>query len=170
MYLSTIDKLPKQTMYQNFWSIRQNPYANTNQAQMRDFILSQSVVTCPFGHIGNGRNNVIDGVYNERNSLSQDRKFIEDIKIGDIIVIPFAGLKECVLAKIISEPIYAIDTGLFYSATYSKVGINLTEQGDLPFRPVGRKIEILDSSVVFQDKRVLPRTSLSRINPDIIPR
>jgi len=135
---------------------------------MRDFILSQSVVTCPFGHIGHGRNNVIDGIYNETNSRSQDRKFIEDIKIGDIIIIPFAGLKECVLAKIISEPIYAIDTGLFYSS-FNKDGIDLTEQGDTPFRPVGRKIEIINPSVVFQDKRVLPRTSLSRINSNIIP-
>lgn len=156
-------------MYQNFWSIRQNPYTKTNQTQMRDFILSQSVVTCPFGHIGHGRNNVIDRVYNETNSLSQDRKFIEDIKIGDIIVIPFAGLKECILAKIVTDPIYAIDTGLFHTSTFNKDGINLTEEGDTPFCPVGRKIEIINPSLVFQDKRVLPRTSLSRINPDIIP-
>lgn len=157
-------------MYQNFWSIRQNPYANTNQTQMRDFILSQSVVTCPFGHIGDGRNNVIDGVYNEINSHSQDRKFIEDIKIGDIIVIPFAGIKECILAKIISDPIFAIDTGLFYSSTFSKNGIELkNEAGDMPFRPVGRNIEIINPSLKFQDKRVLSRTSLSRVNPDIIP-
>jgi hypothetical protein len=154
-------------MYQNFWSIRQNPYAKTNQNQMRDFILSQNVVTCPFGHIGNGRNNVIDGVYNERNSMSQDRKFIEEVKIGDIVLIPFAGLKECILAKIISEPIYAVDTGLFTTTT--KGEIEISEEGDMPFRPVGRKIEIINPSVVFADKRVLSRASLSRINPDILP-
>lgn len=155
-------------MSQNVWSIRQNPYSNTNQRQMRDLILSQNVITCPFGHIGEGRNNVIDGIYNEKNSLSQDRKFIEDVKIGDIVLIPFAGLKECILAKITSEPIYGIDTGLF--TTMSAEGIALSADGETPFRPVGRNIEIINTSVVFVDKRVLPRNSLSRITPDILPK
>lgn len=98
--------------------------------------------------------------------MSQDRKFIEDIKIGDIVLIPFAGLKECILAKITSEPIYAVDTGLFTTITKGEIDISY---GETPFRPVGRKIEIINPSVVFEDKRVLPRNSLSRINPDILP-
>lgn len=36
---------------QQFWSLRQNPYANTNQRQMRELIISQNIVTCPFGHL-----------------------------------------------------------------------------------------------------------------------
>lgn len=44
---------------QQFWSLRQNPYANTNQRQMRELIISQDIVTCPFGHLNNERNNVI---------------------------------------------------------------------------------------------------------------
>jgi len=150
-----------------FWSIRQNPYANTNQAQMRELIISQNIVTCPFGHLNEARNNVINGVYNEEQSNSQDRKFIENINIGDIIVIPFAGLKKCILARIVSDPIYGVDTGLFTCIYDGK--IQVTNEGDKPFSPVGRKIEIIRSDVRFDDKRVLPRVSLSIINPNIIP-
>ena len=48
---------------QQFLSLRQNPYANTNQRQMRKLIISQNIVTCPFGHLNVFRNNVINGVY-----------------------------------------------------------------------------------------------------------
>ena len=155
-------------MYQQqFWAIRQNPSANTNQRQIRELIISQNIVTCPFGHMNDVRNNVISGLYNETNSHFQDRKFIENMNIGDIILIPFAGLKECILARIVSKPIYGIDTGLF---TSMRDGIiQVTDKGDTPFRPVGRKIQIIRKDVVFADKRVLPRASLTHINPNIIP-
>ena len=152
---------------QQFWSLRQNPYANTNQIQMRELIISQSIVTCPFGHLNESRNNVINGVYNEEQSHSQDRKFIENMNIGDIILIPFAGLSECIIARIVSEPIYGVDTGLFTSMIDGK--IQVTSEGDTPFRPVGRKIQIIRNDVKFNDKRVLPRVSLSHINPSILP-
>lgn len=152
---------------QQFWSLRQNPFANTNQKQMRELVISQQIVTWPFGHLNEGRNNVVNGVYNEEHSLSQDRKFIENMNIGDIILIPFAGLKECTLARIVSEPIYGIDTGLFTSMSDGK--IQVTNEGDIPFRPVGRKIQIICNNVKFNDKRVLPRASLSHINPNILP-
>ena len=156
---------------QQFWSVRQDPYANTNQRQMRELIISQNIVTCPFGHLNQERNNVINGVYNEEHptwkSHSQDRKFIENMNIGDIILIPFAGIKECILARIISEPIYAVDTKLFTSMRDGKIQVK--NEGDTPFRPVGRKIQIIRNDVIFNDKRVLPRVSLSHINPNILP-
>ena len=152
---------------QQFWSLRQNPYANTNQKQMRELIISQNIVTCPFGHLNEARNNVINGVYNEEQSHSQDRKFIENMNIGDIILIPFVGLRDCIHARIVSEPIYAIDTGLFTSMRGGK--IQVTNEGDTPFRPVGRKIQIIHDNVRFNDKRVLPRVSLCHINPNILP-
>ena len=159
----------KRSNTMTMWSLRQNPYANTNQIQMKDFILSQSVVTCPFGHIGQERNNVIDEAYNEskagesgRVSGSQDRKFIEEMKVGDIVVIPFKGLKECVLAKIISEPIYVINTGLF--TTVNDKGVKVSDKGDIPFRPVGRRIEIINSSLTFKNKRFLGKHSLCHID------
>lgn len=148
---------------QQFWSLRQNPYANTKQIQMREFIISQNIVTCPFGHLNEARNNVINGVYNEEQSRSQDRKFIENMNIGDIILIPFAGLKECILARIVSEPIYGVHTGLFTSMRDGK--LHVTTEGDTPFTPVGRKIQIIRNNVTFNDKRVLPRASLCHINP-----
>jgi len=156
---------------QQFWCIRQNPYANTDQRQMHELIISQNIVTCPFGHLNEVRNNVLNGVYNEEHptwkSHSQDRKFIENMNIGDIILIPFAGLRECILARIVSEPIYGVDTGLFTSMSDGK--IQVTNKGDIAFRPVGRKIQIIRNDVRFNDKRVLQRVSLSHINPNILP-
>ena len=152
--------------YQQFWCLRQNPYANTNQIQMRDFIISQNIITCPFGHLSRERNNVIDGNYNEEISNSQDRKFIENINIGDIIIIPFTGIKECILARITSEPIYSVNTNLFTIRLNNM--IQISNNYGTPFRPVGRRIEIINPNVIFNNKRILPRMSLSHVNPNII--
>ena len=155
-----------------YWTIRQNPSANTDQNQMRDFIISQNLVTCPFSHCDKYRNNVIDGIFNETNpgwkSGGQDRQFIENIKIGDIVVIPFKGIKECIIARIVSEPIYAVNTGLFTTSGQNGI-INISDEGDTPYRPVARRIEIIKSNITFTDKRVLGRASLSRLkNPKIL--
>lgn len=156
-----------QHQLQQFFSVRQNPCANTNQQEMRELILEQKIVTCPFGHFINERNNVINGEYNESsNSQSQDRDFVEKMNIGDIIVIPFAGIKECILARIVSDPIYAFETNLFTNMRDGE--IHLDREGDVRFRPVARRIHIIRDDVVFNDKRVLPMKSLSRINPNII--
>jgi len=88
------------------------------------------------------------------------------MNIGDIILIPFAGLKECILARIISDPIYGIDTRLFTTTRDGK--IQISSEGDTPFRPVGRKIQIIKNDLIFKDKRVIPRVSLSHINPNIL--
>jgi hypothetical protein len=155
---------------QQFWSLRQNPYANTNQRHMREFIISQNLVTCPFGHLSEERNHVLNGQYNENHSEwkshSQDRTFVESMNIGDIILIPFTGLRECILARIVSEPIHGIDTRLF---TVIRDGeIQISNEDETPFCPVGRKIQIIRTDVIFPDKRVLGIRSLSRINPDIL--
>ena len=160
------------------WIIRQNPYSITNQTQMRELIISQSFVSCPFGQLSEaaaialglpiwGRDNVINGVYSEQHSRSQDRKFIENMNIGDIIVIPFAGIKECILARIVSDPIYGIDTGLFTSMRDGK--IQLSDEGDIPYRPVGRKIQIIRTDVIFPNKSVLGPATFRHINPNILP-
>ena len=154
---------------QQFWSIRQNPYAITNQIQMKNIILQHKFITCPFGHLSDCRNNVINGKYNETDetwkSNSQDRKFIENINIGDIILITFKGIKECIVARIVSEVIYSIDTKLFTNKINDEIVFS-TADGQ-PFRPVGRKIEIINDNLIVNDKRIIPRTSLSHINPNI---
>ncbi len=159
-----------------YWSIRQNPRGNMDQVQMRDFVISQNLITCPFGHLSEERTAVIDAVYNENakwKSKSQDRKFIEDMKIGDIIVIPFKGITPCLLAVIESDPIYAADTGYYYNTSHGDK-IHLSQEreiggvgGGTPFRPVVRKIRII-GEITFLDKRVLTMSSLCHINPSII--
>jgi hypothetical protein len=157
---------------QQFWSLRQNPWATTDQTQMRDFIVSQKTVSCPFGHFDVERNNVVAGAFNESSdwwkSRSQDRRFIDEMKIGDIVVIPFPKQRTSILARIVSAPIYGVDTGLFTRVQENGI-VSLLTEGDTPFRPVGRQIEIIDANYVIPDKRVLPRVSLCKINPAILP-
>ena len=139
---------------------------------MREIILSQHFVSCPFGHITEEcKNNIQTRLYNAE-AKSQDKKFIEKMNVGDIVLIPFAGIKECILARIISEPIYSVETGLFANKDVHDGKITFSTRPEseeaTEFRPIGRQIEIINSSVIFKDKRVIPRTSLSHISQSII--
>ena len=162
---------------QTHWSLRQNPWGSTNQDQMRKLITSQLIITCPFGHLGHQRDNVVAGTFNETDpvwcSQSQDRTFMNptEMKIGDICVIPFCNSKRkrrpCMLVRIVSPPIYTIDTGLF-TTRHDDGSITLAEEGELPFRPSGRRIEIISENLRIRDKRIFPRVTLCRINPAIL--
>jgi hypothetical protein len=156
-------------MNNQLWSLRQNPYANTDQTQMRKAILENNFVSCPFGHISVCRNNLLDGRYNTE-ANKQDVQFIEDMKIGDIVLIPFKGQKACILAKIVSDPVYCIETGLYTSQKAGEqIKISHSDAGGEPFRPVGRRIEILNSNVVFTDKRkFIPMNTFKRLSARIL--
>lgn len=155
------------TMNTQLWSLRQNPNANTDQTQMRKAILEKQFVSCPFGHISKCRDNVLDGRYN-RGANKQDVQFIEDVKVGDLVLIPFKGEKACILARIVSDPVYCIETGLYTSQEVGKE-IKISEIEGTPFRPVGRRIEILNSNVVFADKRkFVPMKTFKRMSSRIL--
>lgn len=136
-------------MLQNqFWILRQNYAEKTDQTNVRDLILSQQFVSCPWGGWGIHRENVVNGTYNDkpsvgRSAYSQDRRFVEDMQIGDIVLVPFAGKStSCIIARIVGPVEYAIDTGL--SRIETDGVIKLGSEGE-PFRPVGRRIEILNA-------------------------
>ena len=152
-----------------YWVLRQNYGQKTDQTQMKNLILNQKCVTCPWGGWGAQRQNVIDGIYNDKSiarpggrlSKGQDRRFVEEMNIGDIILIPFAKKNGCIVARITSNVQYSIDTGLCW--TEHDDHITLSETGDLPFRPVGRRIEIIKDN--FIPTRPIPnRMSLSKMN------
>lgn len=134
----------------NFWVLRQNYGEKTDQTQMKDLILSKKIVTCPWGGWGIYKQNVINGVYNDNcgiwNSSKQDKRFVEEMKIGDIILIPFAKKKECIVARIISNIEYSFDTGLFYTEIEEK--ITLGDTGEHPFQPIIRHIEIIKDEFI----------------------
>lgn len=156
-----------------YWILRQNYCEITNQSNMMELIKNQRFVTCPWGGWGLPRQNVIDGIFNEyvcdenrRSSKGQDRKFVEDMKIGDIILIPFAKSKTCILAKIISDVNYAIDTGLYWNKEDNQIKIG--QNDGLPFRPVGRYIEIIRED--FIPNKSLGQLTLSKMNRDLVAR
>ena len=141
-----------------FWVCKQNPRANTDQNQMRDLNISQGVLTMPYAHLGEERNNVVDGKYN-KDGNGQEQDFDKKMKEGDYVVISYTGdiIKPCVLAQVTSPVIYLIDTGKYYKIDESK---NITlhdtsDNGGIPFRPIGRRIRIIEENVIFPDKRQL---------------
>lgn len=147
------------------WTIRQNPSRKTDQKQMREWVLKNNLVTCPYGHFETYRENVIDGTFNEkrlegRSSNGQDRQFIEDMQIGDYVVIAFKGDGLRILAQIVSEPIYQVDTGTFYTI-HPNGNIQISNQGDTPFQPVSRRIEIIKDNLNLT--MYVPIKSLSRV-------
>ncbi len=156
-----------------FWVLRQNYSEMTNQVDMKKLIKTQKFVTCPWGGWGVHRQNVIDGIYNEtvcdgskRSSNGQDRKFVEEMNIGDIVLIPFAKGNGCLVARITSDVDYAIDTGLHWNKEGSQ--INIGDNNGLPFRPVGRRIEIIRED--FTHDKSLGQWTLSKMNKDLVNR
>jgi hypothetical protein len=148
----------------NFWVLRQNYGEKMNQTQMKDLILRKKIVTCPWGGWGIHKQNVINGVYND-NSSKQDRRFVEQMNIGDIILIPFAKKKECILARIISNTVNSFDTGLFYTVFEDKVTIGDT--GENPFQPVIRHIEIIKDEFI-PSSRITNLQTLSKMSQSLV--
>jgi hypothetical protein len=158
----------------NYWVLRQNYSEKTDQTQMKALILDQKFVACPWGGWGISRQNVVDGLYNYneqnirpggRSSNGQDRRFVEEMNVGDIIIVPFAKKRGCVVARITSDVEYSIDTGLFWTETEQH--IKLSQEGTTPFRPVGRRVEIIHDNFM-PTSTVTNRMSLSKMTQSVI--
>lgn len=87
------------------------------------------------------------------------------MKIVDIILIPFAKKKECILARIISNTENSFDTGLFYTEIEEK--ITLGDTGEHPFQPVIRHIEIIKDEFI-PNCRVTNIQTLSKMSQSLV--
>jgi hypothetical protein len=154
-------------MSANLWILRQNYAEITNQKDMRELIINQKFVTCPWGGWGEPKQNVMNHKYNEKfpekSSRGQDRKFVEDMEIGDIVLIPFAKRRECIIVRICSNVEYEIETGLFWNQQGNQIKIGSEGQ---PFKPVGRRIEILNEK--FIPGIGLGQWTLSKMNKTLV--
>jgi len=88
---------------ENLVCIRQNPYELRSKC-FYSFIEKENIITCPYGHNKNLSEKIIEQTYNLDVSSGQDKKFIEDLKINDYIIIPIEKTKKCIIKKVISEP------------------------------------------------------------------
>lgn len=155
---------------QNYWCLRQNDGENMNQDSMYDFIIDAGIVFCPWGLSGICKQNVSERLYNEtldlsseKVSKSQDRKFVDEMNVGDIVLIPFSKTNRCIVGKITSATIYNMDTN--YSIIRTSKGKKLVKYKSEELeqcRPVGRFIEIVSSNYIVEDKRCLGRLSLCK--------
>lgn len=158
------------TEQRKYWCLRQNDGENMDQSSMYNFIIDTGIVFCPWGLSGICKKNVADKLYNETINLSpekvsksQDRKFVEEMNIGDIVLIPFLKSNRCIVGRISSNVIYDMDTN--YSIVYSSKGKKLVKYNSDELeqcKPIGRFIEIIDSNYMMRDKRCLGRLSLCK--------
>jgi hypothetical protein len=153
------------------WVLRQNYGEKTDQDQMRALILEKKIVTCPWGGWGPSRENVINRIYNKdnirpggRSSNNQDKRFVEEMNIGDIIIVPFPKNRGCIVARITSDVIDCIDTGLRCTETEERITLGL--EGTFPFKPVGRRIEIIDECFM-PARKITNHASLSKMSQKV---
>lgn len=91
------------------WILRQNCLSKTNQADMIEFNENSRMITCPYGHIAESSvlvHNGLYGVYQENGvtAKGQDRRFVEEMAIGDIVVILYDKLPFILIGRITSNP------------------------------------------------------------------
>ena len=104
----------------SFKSIRQNPSA-LKSSDFIDFIKNNNLITCPWGHSNDCTDNVWNRMYNVE-AKGQDKKFCEELNVGDYVVIPIERKKKFMLKKITNSQLkcktfrnmYAIKEGNRY--------------------------------------------------------
>ena len=162
IYFNTLKATNMSLNKRNIWVIRQNNGGHTNQSFMKKFNIDYGTIICPWGIFGESRSCIIDRHYNENNpswsSGGQDRMFVENINIGDILVIMYSKIKECVIAEVVSDVNFEKSTDLKISELKKedgKASYIISEDGEFEFRPITRDIRIIRDNVMFTDKRRL---------------
>jgi hypothetical protein len=162
------------SLQNKFWVLRQNYGEITDQRDMESMIKKCKFITCPWGGWGLPRQNVIDGIYNEtvsdesrRSSKGQDRRFVEEMQIGDIVLIPFTHKRGCIIARIVSDVEFATESGLHWKQDDGKIHVGEFIDG-LPFRPIARHIQIISDNFDVGDKRKLGMQTLCSLTQHIV--
>ena len=136
------------------WMLRQNFYGNISngaiQTQVEEFIRETMMVTCPYGHIEK-----------ETTNPQYIRFMSEEMKKGDIILIPLKGQRKYIKAILEDEVKEEYDTGYYYLSNADS--IQLTRQGITPFKPHIRKIKNFELKDATFDMRKFPRTTFCKM-------
>ena len=156
----------------SYWVLRQNYARITNQTDIEQLIVNQKIITCPWGGWGIPKEKVKSRIYNNdknypdefgRISSNQDKKFVEDMNIGDIVLIPLAKSSKFIIARITSDIIHDIHTGMYWEKKNGHINIG---SSGLPFEPVVRRIEILHTD--FKPDMRTGIQTLTKMNSHII--
>lgn len=132
----------------------------TNQNVMKKFIIDEEVITCPFGHVHDYSDNANQRIYSSsptpRQNIiwlsdGQDKKFMEKIDIGDIVVTPFKDQNKVLISEITSEPYRKNFTDMFvvfkdnnYHCITKDISLYEDDKFHIEtFKPVVRDINIL---------------------------
>lgn len=165
------------------WILRQNPCQKTQQVDMMQFIQTEKIITCPYGHIAEASDYVDLSEYNQysegqRTSQHQDRRFDQDMQIGDIVIIPFTGSSNVLIVRVESDscPSKNFDSLLVvYNREKQVVSIRKNvnryrgSQFEIQFfRPVYRHVSIISETTRHPSVH-FPQRTLSQVrNPEIL--
>ena len=152
----------------NYYSLRQNPdyiragySSNIPQEDMYEFAMEFEYIQCPWSYYPRERVEIRDGIYPNKAA----RIFMNDLKIGDQVVILYKGLKKSIHAEVVSEPEYDLDSNVYAR----KISHHLWKNKINPenYNPIVRKIRVI-KELEFTLKQ---QNTLCRIlNHDIIRR
>lgn len=88
-----------------YYTLRQNPTIPDAipQEDMYDYNLS-GYIQCPWSYYAEERTRISNGDFPH----SSARRFMNELNIGDKVIILYKGLKKSIVAEIVSDPIYLV--------------------------------------------------------------
>lgn len=160
-------KLPSNT----YWCLRQNPYAKTDQNDMYNYITQTNYITAPFGHINEYKDNVVNLTYNNSHpkwaSMGQDKLFMEEMKVGDIVFIPLKQDSRVIVCKITGGTTVDRDSKYKITEVNKQYKLNQTEMDGKVFEPIVRPIKVIKvlmKGTEITDMRCFPMNSLTKLS------
>jgi hypothetical protein len=150
----------------NYYTLRQNPYLlghyNIPQEDMYEFATEFEYIQCPWSYDPRERVEIRTGNYPNKAT----RIFMNDLKIGDHVVLLYKGLKKSIYAEVVSDPIYDLDSDVYAR----KISHHLWKNQINPenYNPIVRKIRVikeLDFTLNRQSTlcRILNQDTIRRI-------
>tara|TARA_B110000208_G_scaffold76360_1_gene98031 strand:+ start:253 stop:1086 length:834 start_codon:yes stop_codon:yes gene_type:complete len=86
----------------NIWQCKQTPSEKVDEYDIIDIIRNNKIITCPNGHNIKCVKNLLKGISNDK-ELTQDLKFLNDIKLNDYCIIPYKKSHHILIVKITSK-------------------------------------------------------------------
>jgi len=129
-----------------FYSLRQNPSltddlghrANIPQEYMYEFAMEFEYIQCPWSYHPQGRVQIREAISYPNKAA---RIFMNDLKIGDQVILAYKGLKKSIHAEVVSDPIYDLDSDVYAR----KISHHLWKKQINPenYNPIVRKIRVI---------------------------
>ncbi|MGA0120658.1 MAG: hypothetical protein ACO3HJ_04305 [Methylophilaceae bacterium] len=142
------------------YTLRQNPHSYyIPQEYMYEFATEFEYIQCPWSYLPRERVEIRAGNYPNKAT----RIFIDDLKIGERVVLLYKGLKKSIYAEVVSDPIYDLERDVYARKISHYLWKNKINPEN--YNPIVRKIRVI-KELDFTLKR--QQTMCRILNRDII--